>query len=156
MPEPWKTAPDHYFSSTKLYSWHYALGQVAFSWHSPNPDSFVGLPDGEMWFITPEKEFPLLQSPTAASFSPLQPALGIGHGDLRLVCGCTAIETHFMEQGRELWGDSQRNILEKENGCTSHLTNTKYCIKPLKKHSKHHIADSNILAIWSNLRNTPI
>ena len=25
-----KTAPDHYSSSTKLYSWHYAFGQVAF------------------------------------------------------------------------------------------------------------------------------
>ena len=26
-PEPWKTAPDHYSSSTKLYSWHYALSR---------------------------------------------------------------------------------------------------------------------------------
>ena len=34
-----------------------------------------------------------------------------------------------VEQGRELWGDSQRTILEKENGCTSHLANTEYCIK---------------------------
>jgi hypothetical protein len=33
---------------TKLYSWHYALGQVVFSWCPPNPDdSSVGLPDGE-------------------------------------------------------------------------------------------------------------
>ena len=30
----------------------------------------------------------LLQSPKAASFTPLQPMLGIAHGDLRLVCGC--------------------------------------------------------------------
>ncbi|CDQ91100.1 unnamed protein product [Oncorhynchus mykiss] len=34
-----KTAPDYYSSSTKLYSLHYALGQVVFSWHPPNPDS---------------------------------------------------------------------------------------------------------------------
>jgi hypothetical protein len=46
-PEPWKTAPDHYSSSTKLYSWPYALGQVVFSWHPPNPDSSITLPDGE-------------------------------------------------------------------------------------------------------------
>ena len=32
-----------------------------------------------------------------ASFTPLQPKLGIAHGDLRLVCGCTAMETHFMK-----------------------------------------------------------
>jgi hypothetical protein len=33
----------------------------------------------------------------AASFTPLQPMLGIAHGDLRLVCGCSAMETHFMK-----------------------------------------------------------
>jgi hypothetical protein len=32
----------------------------------------------------------------AASFTPLQPMLGIVHGDLRLVCDCSAMETHFM------------------------------------------------------------
>jgi hypothetical protein len=31
----------------KIYSGHYALGQVAFSWHPPNPDLSVGLPDSE-------------------------------------------------------------------------------------------------------------
>ena len=41
--------------------------------------------------------FPLLQSPMAVSFTPLQPTLGIAHGDLRLVCGCSAMETHFMK-----------------------------------------------------------
>ena len=40
-------SPNHY-SSTNRYSWHYALGQVVFSWHLPNPDSSVGLPDGEV------------------------------------------------------------------------------------------------------------
>ena len=53
-----KTAPDLYSSSTKLYSWHYALGQVVFSCHPPNPDSFLGLPDGKAWFVTPENAFP--------------------------------------------------------------------------------------------------
>ena len=76
-PEPWKTSPDHYSSSTKHYSWHYALGQVAFSWHLQNPDSSVGLPDPEVWFITTENGFPLLQSLMAASFTPLQLTLGI-------------------------------------------------------------------------------
>jgi hypothetical protein len=52
-PELWKTAPDQYSSSTKIYHWHYALGQVAFSWHP--------------------------------------------YGDLRLVCGYSAMETHFMK-----------------------------------------------------------
>ena len=61
-PFPWKTSPDHYSSTTKLYSWHYALAQVAFTWHPPNPYSSVGLPDGEAWFLTPENTFPLLQA----------------------------------------------------------------------------------------------
>jgi hypothetical protein len=65
------SAADHYSSSTKLYSCHYALGQVAFSWHPPNPDSSVGLPDVEAWFITLENAFPQLQSPMAVSFTPL-------------------------------------------------------------------------------------
>ena len=29
------------------FSWHSPLGQVAFSWHPPNPDSSIGLPGGE-------------------------------------------------------------------------------------------------------------
>uniref|UniRef100_A0A674DM62 Dihydrolipoamide acetyltransferase component of pyruvate dehydrogenase complex n=1 Tax=Salmo trutta TaxID=8032 RepID=A0A674DM62_SALTR len=33
----------------------------------------------------------------AASFTPLQPRLGIAHGEIRLVCGCSAMETHFMK-----------------------------------------------------------
>ena len=73
------------------------FGQVVFSWHPSNPDSSVALPDGEAWFITPENAFPLLQSPLAASFTPLQPTLGVAHGDLRLMWGCSAMETHFMK-----------------------------------------------------------
>ena len=41
-----ETAPDHYYSFTKHYSWHYALGQVAYL--------SVRLPDGEEWSITLE------------------------------------------------------------------------------------------------------
>jgi hypothetical protein len=33
----------------------------------------------------------------AAFFTPLQPTLGIAHGDHRLVCCCSANETHFMK-----------------------------------------------------------
>jgi hypothetical protein len=33
----------------------------------------------------------------ATSFTPLQPMLGIAHGDLSLMCGFSAMETHFME-----------------------------------------------------------
>ena len=33
----------------------------------------------------------------AASFTPLQPTLGIEHCDLRLVCSCLAMETHIMK-----------------------------------------------------------
>ena len=86
-----KNSPDHYSSSTKLYSWHYALRQVKFYLACANQDSLVGLPDGEAWFITPETAFPLLQSPMVESFTPLQPTLGIALGDLSLVCGCSAI-----------------------------------------------------------------
>jgi hypothetical protein len=68
-----------------------------FSWHPPNPDSSVVLPDGEAWLITPENAFTLFQSPMAASFTPLQLTLGIAHEDLRLVCGCSAMKTHFMK-----------------------------------------------------------
>jgi hypothetical protein len=90
-------APDHYSSSTKLYSWHYALGQVAFSWHPPNPDLFVGLPDGEAWFITPENAFQLLQGPIVGELYTTPADALVVHGDLRRVCGCSAMETHFMK-----------------------------------------------------------
>ena len=55
------------------------------------------LPDGEAWFITPENAFPLLQSPMTASFTPLQTKFCIAHGNLRLGCGCSAMETHFIK-----------------------------------------------------------
>jgi hypothetical protein len=32
-----------------------------------------------------------------ARFTPLQPMLGIAHADLRLVYGCSAMETNFMK-----------------------------------------------------------
>ena len=46
---------------------------------STKPRYSVGLPDGEAWFITP-----LLQRPMTATFTPLQPTLGIAHGDFKL------------------------------------------------------------------------
>jgi hypothetical protein len=33
----------------------------------------------------------------AANSTPFLPMLGIAHGDLRLVCGCLAMETYFMK-----------------------------------------------------------
>ena len=75
----------------------YAYGQITLFWHPPNPDSSIRLPDGEARFIIPVNAFPLLQSPMAASFTPLQLMLGILQCNLRLVCGCSAMETHFMK-----------------------------------------------------------
>jgi hypothetical protein len=37
----------------------------------------------------------------AVSFTPTQPTLGIAHGDLRLVCGCSAMENPFHEAPNE-------------------------------------------------------
>uniref|UniRef100_UPI0035901350 leukocyte tyrosine kinase receptor n=1 Tax=Myxine glutinosa TaxID=7769 RepID=UPI0035901350 len=48
FPKLFPQTPDHDSSSTKLYSLHYASRQIAFSSHPPNPDSSVGLPDGEV------------------------------------------------------------------------------------------------------------
>jgi hypothetical protein len=76
---------------------HYALGQVAFSWHPPKRYLSVGRPDGDVWFINLENVFPLLQISMVASFTPLQSTLGIAHGDFRLMCGCSAMETYFMK-----------------------------------------------------------
>jgi hypothetical protein len=42
-----------------------------------------------------QTQIPLLQSPMAASSTPLKPMLGIAQGDL--VCGCLAMEIHFMK-----------------------------------------------------------
>jgi hypothetical protein len=36
-------------------------------------------------------------SPIVVSFTPLQPTLGIAHDDIWLVCGCSAMEAHFMK-----------------------------------------------------------
>ena len=85
------------YSPRPLFLLHYALRQIVFSWHPLNLASSVGLPDGEASFTTPENAFPLLQSPVAVSINPLQLTLGIAHGDLRLVCGYSAMENHFMK-----------------------------------------------------------
>jgi hypothetical protein len=65
--------------------------------------SAIRLPDGEAGFITSENAFPLLQSPMAASFTPLQPTLGNAHGNLRLLNGCSAMETHFMNLSTNIY-----------------------------------------------------
>jgi hypothetical protein len=55
----------------------------------------------------------------AASFTPLQPMLGIVHGDLRHVCGCSAMETHFMElpTNRSCADIASRGSLELGSEC---------------------------------------
>lgn len=58
---------------------------------------FIGLPDGEAWFITPENVFLLLQSPMAVSLTSLQSTIGIAHCVCMFVCNCSAMETHFMK-----------------------------------------------------------
>ena len=63
-----------------------------FSWHLPYPDSSVGLPDGEAGIHHSRESFSTA-SPIAASFTPLQPTLGIVHGDQRLACGYPAMVT---------------------------------------------------------------
>ena len=39
----------------------------------------------------------MVKRPMAVSFTPLQLTLGIAHGDLRLVCVCSAMESHSMK-----------------------------------------------------------
>jgi hypothetical protein len=48
------------------------------------------------WFIPPENMFPQLRSTMAARFTELQPTFGIARGSFRLVCGCSAMENHFV------------------------------------------------------------
>ena len=47
--------------------------------------------------VNRDSSFQLLQSTMKESFTPLQPTLGIAHGDLRLVCACPAMETHLIK-----------------------------------------------------------
>ena len=54
------------------------------------------LASAEPRFITPENSFPLLHSAMTGSFTSLLLTFGIAHGDLRLVCSWSAMETHFM------------------------------------------------------------
>ena len=49
------------------------------------------------WSVIHHSRERVSTAPTAVSFILLQPTLGIAHGDLRLVRGCSALETHFMK-----------------------------------------------------------
>ena len=93
----WKTTPHHNRPSTKHYTWHNAVRQVPFSWQPPNPDSSIGLPDGEAQFVTPENESPLLKNPVAACFTPLHLTFCIALADVWLGCSCSAMENPFHE-----------------------------------------------------------
>lgn len=77
-----------------FYSWNYMLRQVAFFRHLPNLDLSVRLPDTEVWFITPEYMFILLQSLMALNFISLILMFDIVHGDLRVLCSCSDIKNN--------------------------------------------------------------
>lgn len=53
--------------SSKMYTWHKAVRQVIFTWHSPNPNLSNGStgqrPDREMLFVIPKNIFPLFHGP---------------------------------------------------------------------------------------------
>ena len=60
----------------------------------------------------------------AASFTPLQPTLGIVHGDLRLMCDCSAMETYFMKLPTKSYCADvpSRGRLEFGRECCNHAT----------------------------------
>ena len=61
--------------------------------HEKQPQPLFVLPQTLQWALYIHQS----REPMVASFTPLQPMLAIAHGDLRLVCGCLAMETHFMK-----------------------------------------------------------
>lgn len=71
-------------SLLQQHSWHNVVRQATFSWHLPNPGSLIKIPETQVWFITPQNTFSLLQSRVAVCFRPLHPAPGIVLGDVRL------------------------------------------------------------------------
>ena len=96
-------SPNHYSSSTKRYSWDYALGKVAFSWHPPNPDLSVKLLDCEAWFITLENTFSLLGVQWRRSLHHCSWCFALHMVIVRLVCGCSDMDTHFMKLPTRGW-----------------------------------------------------
>lgn len=72
-PVPKEQPLHHNPASPKLYTCLSAVRQVPFFWQPPN--SSIGLPDWESWFITPENTPPLLYSPMVECFAPLHPTI---------------------------------------------------------------------------------
>jgi hypothetical protein len=81
--------------------------------------------------LTLENAFPQLQSPIAVNFTPLQPTLGIVHGDLRLVCGCSAMETHLMKlpMNSSCVDVASRGSLELGSECCNFRTDKFYALQ---------------------------
>ncbi len=80
-----------YPSSTEL-----AVGQVMFSWYQQNPDSLIRLPNREVWFLTLQNRFPLLQCPVVVCFT-LYPTLSIVLDDVRIACSCSPMDIHSIK-----------------------------------------------------------
>jgi hypothetical protein len=83
----------------------------------------------EVGHITPENVFSLLHSPMAASFT----SHDIAHGDLGLVCGCSAMETNFMKllTNSSCADVPSRGSLELDNECCNwgHTVVTHYTLQ---------------------------
>lgn len=88
---PGKTAADHYPCTAKIYCWLYAFRFKTVPWCPSNPDLSIRLPDTEVWFIRGHC------SVQRCHDLPVQLMLAIAHSDLRLMCSCSAMETHFMK-----------------------------------------------------------
>lgn len=79
------TMKKYYFFFSKLYSWYCAFGQVELFWQIQiHPSGW------QMVMSDPSLQRMDFKSPVMVSFTFLQPT----H---ELVCGCTAVETHFMK-----------------------------------------------------------
>lgn len=76
-----------------LYKWLSAFKQIAFSWHAPNPDlSLCQIGNHDL-----SLQKTLLQGPMVVYFEPSPLMLRITLSNLKLVCGCSALETQLME-----------------------------------------------------------
>lgn len=77
---------------TLQYQIVYAMCQAVLTCNQLKPDLSIRMLGGEPCFNNPKNKFPLLLSPVASCFKPLQQTPGIVHGEVR----CLAMETHFM------------------------------------------------------------
>lgn len=72
---------------------------MTFSWHLPNPDSPIWLPNRKVWFVIQQNIFPLLLSPASECIIllPVHLTLGIGLSDVRRAWSCSSMGANFMK-----------------------------------------------------------